>query len=325
MGSEKGCRQQGNLKKEETVGGDHKFLWAISVTFLLIVSVAASYEIGSGDVLEVDIWQQPELNTVATVYGDGTVILPVVGSVKLVGMTPAQAAGLISKKFSTFNPRISQVTVRVTEFNSKSLFVMGEVTTPGRYGFETIPDLVAVLSEAGGPTEDAALSGILITRSHSASGKALTVDLEKIISEGKVASLPGLMPGDLIWVSRRVGGVGVNKVSLLGEVNRPGVYTIGSDTDLLDLILLAGGPTEEGDLGRVQVMRTMRGSVVVDVDSHLKKGEKNAIPRLNGGDTVIVSRKRHLWSALWNGFRETVMVLGAVAGMYLVYDQVVQE
>lgn len=305
-----------------------KLISLIAVTFVLIGVGAWGYEIGVGDLLEVEIWQQPELSTTVSVYSDGTVILPIIGSVKVDKMTPTRAADLISKKLSTFNPRISQVTVRVIEFNSKSLFVLGEVATAGRYGFENIPDLVAVLTEAGGPTEEAALSDIIVLRANpsrqdsSKNGRALTVDLEKIINGGNLNLLPSLKPGDLIWVPRVSSRLGANRVSIFGEVNTAGVYTIGSDTDLLDLILLAGGPTEEADLGRVKLIRTMKGSVMINLGSYLRKGEKNMIPRLNPDDIVVVSRKSRFWSNLWNGFRETVMVLGTLVGIYLVYQTV---
>ncbi len=308
-----------------------RFLWRIAVILFLTVTGVQGYEIGAGDVLEIAVWQQPQLGTTVTVYSDGTIILPVVGSVKVESMHPTQAAALISRRLSTFNPRISQVTVRVTEFNSKSLFVLGEVTRPGKYGFENIPDLVAVLSEAGGASEMAALSEILILRANPSpqdswkNTRALPVDLESIINEGNLDLLPSLKPGDLIWVPRRSGYVGGKRVSIYGEVRTPGVYTLGSNTDFLDLILLAGGPTEEADLGRVELRRTMKGLVTIDLDSYLKEGGRGMIPRLNPGDVVVVSRKDRFWSTVWSGFRETVMVLGSVASIYWVYRRIQEE
>lgn len=310
------------------MSGIHKFISAIAVSFALMIMGAQGYEIGVGDVLAVELWQQPELSTTVTVYSDGTVILPVIGSVKVGGMHLTQAAALISKKLSTFNPRISQVTVRVAEFHSKSLFVLGEVARPGRYGFENIPDLVALLSEAGGFTEVAALSEVLILRTNPSSrdswkdGKTLRVDLENIVNDGNLSSLPSLRPGDVIWVPRRSGYAGGSKVSIYGEVNNPGVYTIGSNTDFLDLILLAGGPTQEADLGRVQLVRAVRGLVMVNLDSYMKRGERKAMPRLSPNDVVVVGRKSRFWSTLWNGFRETVVVVGSVASIYWIYERV---
>lgn len=301
---------------------NHKFGLIPVLTLFLIFSEVVSYEIGAGDVLEVEMWQQPELSTTVTVYSDGTIILPVIGSVKVEGMTPAQASELISRRLSAFNPRISQVMLKVVEFNSRSIFVLGEVRAPGRYSFESIPDLLAVLSEAGGPTEEAALSEIFVLRANSSSSRGLVVALEKAINERNLGSLPRLKPGDAIWVPSRSGYIGENRVSIFGEVNTPGVYTIGSDTDMLDLILLAGGPTEEADLGRVRLIRRTRGSTAINLDSYVKRGERDKIPQLNPDDLVIVSKRSHLWSTLWNGFRETVMVLGTIAGVYLVYQSI---
>jgi polysaccharide export outer membrane protein len=287
---------------------------------LLCLGEVEGYEIGAGDVLEVEIWQQPELSSVVTVYSDGTIVLPVVGSVEVEGITPAEAADLISRRFMTFNPRISQVAVRVTEFNSKSLYVLGEVADPGRYSFERIPDLVTVLSEAGGVNAAAALSEILILRTDSLRGRSLGVDVENLINQGNLSSLPGLRPGDVIWVPRRDGHVGESKVSIFGQVNNPGMYTIGSNTDLLSLILLAGGPREEADLGKVRLMRTGRGSTTINLDSYLDSGEGDVIPRLNPGDIIVVNKRSRFWSVAWGVFRETLAILGAGASLYLIYD-----
>jgi polysaccharide export outer membrane protein len=293
----------------------------------LVAPGAEGYEIGVGDLLEIEVWQQPELSTTVTVYSDGTVILPVIGSVKVEGMHPTQAATLVSRRLSTFNPRISQVTVRVAEFHSKSIFVLGEVASPGKYGFEVIPDLVAVVTEAGGFTEAAALSELLIVRASDSSPdswkerKTLRLDLENIVNEGNLHLLPTLRPGDVVWVPRRSGYAGGNRVSIYGEVYNPGVYAIGSNADFLDVILLAGGPTEQADLGRIRLMRAAKGFVMVDLDSYLKRGERNLIPRLNPNDVVVVSREKEFWPRLWDGFREAVIVLAAVAEIYWIYDR----
>lgn len=320
MDSEARRERRGSPEKEAIVKQGSMMGFLVAVLIGLILSEAWSYEIGVGDVLDIDMWQQPELSTTVRVYGDGTVALPVVGTVKVEGMTPAQAAELISRKLSVFNPRISQVAVKIVEFNAQSVFVLGEVRSPGRYGFETIPDLVTVLSEAGGTTEEATLSEVLILRKHPSESRGVTVDVEGIVNEKNLSLLPPLKPGDLIWVPGRGSRVGRNRVSVVGEVHSPGTYAIGSGTDLFDLILLAGGPTEEADLGRVKVLQSTGKAFVINVDSYLVRGERSKMMRLNPDDIVIVGRRSKFWSTVWNGFREVVTVLGAVASLYLIYN-----
>jgi protein involved in polysaccharide export with SLBB domain len=240
-------------------------------------------------------------------------------------MTPVEAARVISKRFSSFNPRISQVTVSVTEFNFRSVYVLGGIASPGRYGFEEIPDLPAVLTIAGGPTGEAALSSILIVRPGSGSDGALTVDLEKAVSEGDLSSLPALRSGDLIWIPTASGYAGANRVSVLGQVTSPGMYAIGTETDVLDLILAAGGPTEEADLGRVRLMRPSVGVFTIDLHGYLERGERKLMPRPHRDDVLVVSEKSRFWSDLWNGFRDTVTAAAAVLAVYLAYERIVEE
>ena len=127
------------------------------------VSVDAAYKIGPQDVLRVDVWKETEISRTVPVRPDGKISLPLLNDVQAAGLSPIQLANSIAtglKKFIT-NP---QVTVGVTEINSRRIFVTGEVSHAG--AFPLIPNMTVLqaLSSAGGFTQFARLKNIYVLR-----------------------------------------------------------------------------------------------------------------------------------------------------------------
>ncbi len=109
----------------------------------------ADYKIGPQDVLRIDVWKEPDISRVAPVRPDGRISLPLLNDVQAAGLTPTQLAAMLTeglKKFIT-NP---QVTVSVSEINSRRVYVTGEVTKPG--AFPLLPNMTVLqaLSSSGG-------------------------------------------------------------------------------------------------------------------------------------------------------------------------------
>jgi polysaccharide export outer membrane protein len=127
------------------------------------VETDPAYKIGPQDVLRIDVWKEPDISRVVPVRPDGKITLPLLNDVQAAGLTPVQLAGKISeglKKYIT-SP---QVTVGVTEINSRKVFVSGEVTRPG--AFPLLPNMTVLqaLSSSGGFTQFARLKNIYILR-----------------------------------------------------------------------------------------------------------------------------------------------------------------
>ncbi len=122
-----------------------------------------SFKIGPQDVLRIDVWKEPEISRIVPVRPDGKVTLPLLNDVQAAGLTPQQLAAKISeglKKFIT-SP---QVTVGVTEINSRRIFVTGEVTRPG--AFSLLPNMTVLQALAGssGFTQFARVKNIYVLR-----------------------------------------------------------------------------------------------------------------------------------------------------------------
>ena len=125
---------------------------------------AADYVLGPEDVIQVSVWLHPELERSLTIRADGSVTLPPVGDLKAGGLTPKEFADRASDRLSSYLRQTTTVTVTVTQYMSRSVFVQGAVAKPGRFGFENIPTLVDLLAQAGRALPGANLAGVQVVR-----------------------------------------------------------------------------------------------------------------------------------------------------------------
>jgi len=187
------------------------------------------------------------------------------------------------------------VTVSVAEYNSRRVFVLGEVSTPGAYAFPKIPGVWEVLREAGGPTPEAALTRVRIVPPEG-SGPPVVVNVEQVLATGDFSTLPTLLAGTTILVPRvEALGIEGDVVYVAGNVVRPGTFPIDAARTTLQAVLSAGGPTPDADLGRVHVVRPgpVRARVIeVDLRQYQFEGVLAANVDLLPGDTVTVPRNR---------------------------------
>lgn len=306
-------------------------LTVILVAFLALQAGALEYLIGPDDVLRITFWQQSDLNTTTRVRQDGKISLPVLGEIEVVGLTPGELEENIVKRISVYNKEISQARVEVVEYNSKKVFVSGEVYRPGKYAFEFIPNLWEVLREAGGPTARAMLTEISVIRGGEEAGKRISVNLAQILEKSDFSKLPVLKPGDTVIVPAfSVEGVpaaaellGRSVVYIYGQIARPGVYPIDEESTLLQAITLAGGPTPEADLKNVRVIMKQgsRSTVAkVNVERHLRQGSPPDFP-LHPSDTVVVPQKAGTWRSIWRGVSSVMTVTSGVLGIFYIVDR----
>ena len=253
----------------------------------------AAYKIGQGDALSISVWRHPELERTIVVRSNGQVTFPPIGDVTAAGLTPSELSREIMQRLRDYTRETTQVTVTVAQFNSRAVFLTGQIVAPGRYSFEAIPDLLQLLSQAGGPLPSADLSQVAIIRATPSGSKVIPIDVGAYMRGQATQPLPTLEPGDTIEIPSiigvsAVGGQGL--VFIFGEVRLPGAYPAPPGTDLLQLIAIAGGTTPEARLGDVAVvMDGGDGQVVakVDLKEVMKRG--SAAPFMVApGDRVII-------------------------------------
>lgn len=166
----------------------------------LKLGLRAGYRIGPGDVLEINVWKEPQLSVgAAVVRSDGRISLPLVKEVDALGLTPGELEQVLSDKFSRFL-EVPEVTVIVKEVHSEKVYVIGGVKKPGSVDLYSQLTVLQVLAEAGGLTEYAKKGGIFVLRKNGDKQVRLHFDYNAQL-KGK----PGkpeivLQPGDTVVV-----------------------------------------------------------------------------------------------------------------------------
>jgi polysaccharide biosynthesis/export protein len=204
--------------------------------------------LGSGDLVEINVYNVPELTTKARISSDGDIYLPLINSVHVGGMTTEEAESLIQKRLSDGGfVKDPHVTVFVNESASQGASVLGEVTKPGVYrvaGEERVLDLI---SSAGGLTEKAGRS---ITVTHrNQPDRPITLPLSRNVNDNPDSNI-AVYPGDTIIVRK------ADVVYVVGDVGRPSGFLMNGDhLTVLQAIALAGGTTRTANLGGARIIR----------------------------------------------------------------------
>jgi polysaccharide biosynthesis/export protein len=157
----------------------------------------ASYRIGPQDVLRIDVWKELEISRSVPVRPDGKISLPLLNDVQAAGLTAMELANNITEGLKKYIA-VPQVTVTVTEINSRRVYVTGEVTRPGAYPL--LPNMTALqaLTSAGGFTQFSNTKKIYVLRNEN--GKQTKHPFNyKAVVDGKMDDIP-LQSGDTIVV-----------------------------------------------------------------------------------------------------------------------------
>lgn len=159
----------------------------------------AEYKIGAQDLLRIDVWKEDQLTRTVPVRPDGKVTLPLLNDVQAEGSTPMQLAATISEGLKKYinNP---QVTVTVTEINSRRIYVTGEVTRAG--AFPLLPNMTVLqaLSSSGGFTQFARLKNIYVLRVEAGKQVKHPFNYKEVVNGKNPEQNILLEPGDVIVV-----------------------------------------------------------------------------------------------------------------------------
>lgn len=158
--------------------------------------------LGAGDVFEVRVFQEPDLSGIFRVAADGSIDFPLCGRLALGGLTSSSAAQAITRCLSPRYLRSPQVSVFVREFNSKKVFVFGEVQKPGTFPYEDGMSVVQAVTLAGGFTRLAAKNSCTVTRVIAGAEKRIKVPVEDV-GAGRAPNFP-LQPGDILFVPESI-------------------------------------------------------------------------------------------------------------------------
>lgn len=210
----------------------------------------AAGPIGAGDLVEMSVFDTPELSGKLRVSNTGDVLLPLVGTVHLQGLTAAEAQSLIRQKFIAGGfLKDPQVTVFISEYATQGISIVGEVHKPGNYPAFGAHRLLDYLSLAEGLTP---LAGTAIVITHSGHPEQPQTVKMAAGAAPQPENNPEILPGDTIFVEK----TGV--VYVVGDVVRPGGFPMDHDEQLsiLQAVALAQGVNYTAAKGSVRLIRT---------------------------------------------------------------------
>jgi len=211
---------------------------------------AKDYQLGPGDVIRITVFQNPDLALETRVSESGVISFPLLGPVKIGGMTPRQAEKVIADGLRDGNfVKQPQVSVLVTQVRGNQVSVLGQVNRPGRFPIEVADmRLTDMLANAGGI---AASGADIVTVVGTRNGQPFRqeIDLPTVFGVQGRAQDISLQNGDVIWVDR------APIVYIYGEVQRPGAMRIDRDMTVLQALAAGGGLTLRGTEKGITVHR----------------------------------------------------------------------
>jgi polysaccharide export outer membrane protein len=249
------------------------------------------YTIGPQDILRITVLGHDDLTQTVVIQPDGTFTYPLLGRVKADGLTAKQLETALAERLGRDFVRNPELTVVIQEYRSKSVFVVGEISRPGNYALAGSMTLIEILSKAGPLSGNASAEVVIVRPPAGASGPLLPGEAEREggpqaeiirvnvreIEAGNLDRNLRLRPNDTIFVPQ------APKVFISGEVRSPGAYPLTPGTTVRQLIILAGGLTEDGSSGRIRVLRM--------VDGRGRETKIGLDDPVQPGDTILVKAK----------------------------------
>lgn len=218
-------------------------------------AVDPSYLIGPGDEIIVMLWGETQFRQVLTVDREGFIFIPEIGQVFVNGLNLNMLESKLFRVFSQFYASLDPLGKTPTTFLDISLGnlrplriqVLGEVSQPGAYTVSPSSTLFSALYYFNGPTTSGSLRDIRLIRG----GNEITsIDFYEYLLTGKRPKDIKLQLDDVIFIPRRL-----STISIMGEINRPGIYELKSNEKLKDLIAIAGELKISAYLKRLQIDR----------------------------------------------------------------------
>lgn len=189
------------------------FLTTLTPAFAMDIKTGGEYRLSKYDVLNVVIigFSEKILNDII-IGPDGYVNLPYAGSVKIAGLTIPEATAVLSEKLSEYI-KIPSMSIMVTQYGPRKVYVMGEVNKPGIYSLGSdYMNVFAAISSAGGIAKKGRTRNIAVVRVEDGVVKKQTLDIERFIKKQDITQNIALIDGDMVYVPKS------NKISLTDDI-----------------------------------------------------------------------------------------------------------
>ncbi|RME52612.1 MAG: hypothetical protein D6795_06525 [Deltaproteobacteria bacterium] len=276
----------------------------LSFLFLCLLPIGVradtEYRIGPGDLLEIVVWDEPDLSGTFLVSREGTIAHPLLEAFPAAGRTLIELnhafTAALAKDYLV-DPRV-QITIKA--YHKRKILVFGAVRQPGRYELQKDASLLRLMLECGGITEDAKDAARIVRTkqvgknadAHKEQVVQLEVNIRRLLDKGDISQNVELHDGDIVFVERFGGNDFENdKCYVLGEVKNPGAFKVVKGFTVLSAIVQAGGFTEFASPNKTKLIR---GSGKEKIERTLKlkrlwnNGDQRDNIELQPGDIIIV-------------------------------------
>lgn len=248
----------------------------------------ADYKIGPKDLLDISVFGLDELTTTVRVSEDGKITLPLIGGVEVKGLSKADLEKKLSQLLEEKYLQNPQVTVFISEYQSKRVSVLGAVKNPGPYELLGRQTLMHIISQAGGINNEAGKEIIVIRQLEDGTGKSIKISIDDLFFKGDASLNIPLQPDDIINIQLDK----IVNIYVFGQVRNPGALGVRKSNipTLLQAIGQAGGFSERASKGKVLIKRIDENGKEIKIKVNVKdiiKGKRKDI-QLKENDVVIV-------------------------------------
>lgn len=237
-------------------------------------ALAADYQIGPGDVLEITVFEHPDLAVKSRVGPEGKVKVPLAGAVTVADLTEREAEATIAKALQQGNfVSDPQISVLVEQYQSRMVSVLGYINRPGRYPMDRQLTLVEAVAQAGGVAQSGSEKVVLVTPD----SRRQEIDLRTTLADGAGAN-PVLRGGEVIYIPK------AEMIYVFGEVLRPGAYPLDHHMTVQQGLALGGSISPRGTDRGIRIRRQAADGKVSEIDADFDQP-------LQAGDIIVVRER----------------------------------
>jgi polysaccharide biosynthesis/export protein len=247
----------------------------------------SEYRLGPKDLVDIKVFEVPELNIERRVSADGKVSLPLIGDIDVVGLTETEMAARLRSILEAQYVQRASVTVQVREFRSRPISVLGAVKQPGPLAFSGRWTLLEALAAAGGLSEQVGDKIYVLRRADNGLADQIVVNVDDLMVRADPDANIPIFANDMINVPARV----ELTVFCLGEVKSPGALLFRSNERMtvLTAVARAGGLTDRASK-KLRIKRRDRNGkeIEIEVDYRRVVSGKDPDVELQSGDVLVV-------------------------------------
>ena len=226
--------------------------YAVLLSFTIGVAVPAQttpppaqkadqHVLGAGDVIRINVFQNPDLSLETRISEQGQITYPLVGMLTLGGLSVQGAEQRIAKSLRdgkfVLNP---QVNILLMQVRSAQVSILGQVSKPGRYPIDQVGSKVSEMIAAAGGVVPGASDIVTLSGNRSGRPVRMEIDLPAVLTAGKTELDPVVQNGDILSVDR------APQIYVYGEVQKPGVSRLERGMTVMQAVAQSGGLTQRG-------------------------------------------------------------------------------